>query len=91
MPDNRDLLEDLRRSIQRAVRHLGRSSGYVPAMGVYRFNYRIMSAINMYDCALVALANGTGKRSTFIEYYDYSMFIGKEYEQALLADALESL
>lgn len=91
LPDDRALIEAVQADIQRVIRLLGKSYGFLPVVGVYHLSRKVLPAINMFDCAVIAQNTITDKSRTFIHDFDISMAEVREKEMVIISEMKEAL
>lgn len=91
MPDNQELLEQLRKDISDGVRKLSNTVGFLPAFGVCSIHEVTLSAVTIYDRAVIALSYVIGNYVNRVCYYDDSMSERIEEEIMLLSEIQDGI
>jgi len=91
MPNNDELLKQLKSDIAQGVRKLNNAAGFLPAFGVFVVDDITMTAAAMYERATIALSYVFGNYANRVCYFSDDMISKIEEELVLLAEIQEGL
>lgn len=91
LPNRPELFDELITRIMAGVRHLGNSTGFRPAIGVYVIRETRIGMVTMYDRAAIAQTHVMGNFVSRVCYYNDSMVEKLEEELLLVSEVKRAL
>lgn len=91
VPENKEIIVELEEQILKGLEEYNSTGSYYPVFGVFSIENSDNTAIEMYDCATMALSKGAGKFNKRIFRYEAEIEKKIEEELELLADISEAI